>query len=194
MSCRILDADSSCVVHTSNVIQRVYYTRTICIQDSAWHYSCVLHKNYLHPRFCMTLLVCTTQELSKSKILYDITRVYYTGTIYIQDSVWHYSCILHKNYLHARFCMTLLVYTTREQSTSKILYDITRVYYTRTIYIQDSVWHYSCILHENYLHSRFCMTWLVYTTQELVMSYRILDVDSSCVVHTSNVIENLGCR
>ena len=151
-------------------ITRVYYTRTIYIQDSAWHYSCVLHKNYLHPRFCMTLLVCTTQELSTSKILYDITRVYYTGTIYIQDSVWHYSCILHKNYLHPRFCMTLPVYTTQELSTSKILYDITRVYYTRTIYIQDSAWHFSCILHKNYLHPRFCMTLLVYTTQELSTS------------------------
>jgi hypothetical protein len=155
MSCRILDADSSCVVYTSNVMQnlgyditRVYYKRTIYIQDSVWYYSCILHKNYLHPRFCMTLLVYTTQELSASKILHDITRVYYTRTIYIQDSVWHYSCVLHENYLHPRFCMTLLVCTTQELSTSKILYDITR----------------------------------------------ILDADSSCVVYTSNVMQNLGCR
>ena len=166
-------------------ITRVYYTRTIYIHDSAWHYSCVLHENYLYPRFCMTLLVCTTQELSTSKILYDITRVYYTRTIYIQDSVWHYSCVLHENYLHPRFCMTLLVYTTQELSTSKILYDITRVYYIRTIYIQDSVWHYSCVLHENYLHPRFCMTLLVYTTQELSTSKILYDITR--VYYTSTI-------
>jgi hypothetical protein len=185
MSYRILDVDSSCVVHTSKLstskilydITGVHYTRTIYIQYSVWHYSCVLHENYLHPRICMTLLVYTTQK-----------------TIYIHYYVWHYSCVLHENNLHPRFCMPLLVYTTQELSTSKILYDITRVYYTRTIYIQDSAWHYSCILHKNYLHPRFCMTLLVCTTRELsAMSYRILDVDSSCVVYMSNVIQNLGC-
>ena len=184
---------------TSNIlydITRVYYTRTIYIQDSAWHYSCILHKNYLHPRFCMTLLVCTTRELSTSKILYDITRVYYTRTIYIQDSVWHYSCILHENYLHPRFCMTLLVCTTRELSTSKILYDITRVYYTRTIYIQYSVWHYSCVLHENYLHPRFCMTLLVYTTRELSTSkilYEITHVYYTRTIYIQDSIWHYSC-
>ena len=64
-------------------------------------------KNYLHPGFCMTLLVCTTQELSTSKILYDITRVYYTRTIYIQDSAWHYSCI-RDNQSHDLFDGSLL--------------------------------------------------------------------------------------
>jgi hypothetical protein len=193
MSYRILDVDSSCVVSKIlHDITRVYYTRTIYIQDSVWHYSCVLHKNYLNPRFCMTLLVCATRELSTSKILYDITRVYYTRTIYIQDSAWHYSCILHKNYLHPRFCMTLLVYTTRELSTSKILYDITRVYYTRTIYIQDSAWHYSCILHKNYLHPRFCMTLLVCTTQELSTSKILYDITR--VYYTRTIYIQDWCR
>jgi hypothetical protein len=110
MSYRILDVDSSCVVHTSNVI-----------------------------------LVCTTRELSTSKILYDITRVYYTRTIYIQDSVWHYSCVLHNNYLHPRFCMTLLVCTTRDNQ-SHDLFDGSLLSNFKYRYLYLNTYLFTCIV------------------------------------------------